>query len=339
MREIFKSLFGNERLKNILGSAIENGTASHAYILEGPKGSGKHTAVTLAAAALSCENRTNGSFPLPCGVCPVCGRILKGISADVISVSKEDKASIGVGKIRAIREDLYVTPNDSDKKVYVIEEADLMTPQAQNALLISLEEPPPFVTFFLLTENSEALLDTVKSRSVILRMELFSPEGIKEYLDHLLLTEKGVSGYKERIKLAIEGSNGSLGEAKRLLSGKVTKDENFADSSRRFTVLLVTGKTSEAISLITPYVSEGFETAKKTLVSVLSNLSALIRFKKTSDRKTDRELTEEETEAVRSVSIGRLVTLFDLTTDTLELVSSNATPKTAVYDLIFKCRK
>ncbi|MBR3423385.1 MAG: DNA polymerase III subunit delta, partial [Clostridia bacterium] len=139
MREIFKQLFGNERLKAALGESIANGTASHAYIIDGPKGTGKHTVATLAAAALSCENRSDVRFPLPCGVCPVCVRILKGISADVITVSKEDKASIGVGRIRSIREDLYVTPNDSDKKIYIIEDADLMTPQAQNALLIFLE--------------------------------------------------------------------------------------------------------------------------------------------------------------------------------------------------------
>ena len=68
MREIFNQLFGNERLKKTLGEAIENGKASHAYILDGPKGSGKHTTATLAAAALACENRTDGRYPLPCGV-------------------------------------------------------------------------------------------------------------------------------------------------------------------------------------------------------------------------------------------------------------------------------
>ena len=339
MREIFKPLFGNERLKKALGEAIETGTASHAYILDGPKGSGKHTAATLAAAALACEHRTNASYPLPCGVCPVCGRILKGISADVITVSKEDKASIGVGKIRAIKEDLYVTPNDSDKKVYVIEEADLMTAQAQNALLISLEEPPPFVTFFLLTENPEALLDTVKSRAVTLRMELFSPEKIREFLSGVSPAGKPGVDHNERLTRAIEGSNGSPGEAKRIYTERGSKEEVFTESTKQLAVLLVKGKTSEALELVNPFVSDGFETAKKIMTAVISSVAGMIRLKKVPESKTGTTLTAEEKEALRSVSLKRLVGIFDLTTEALSLISSNVTPKTAIYDLIFKCRK
>ncbi len=339
MREIFKPLFGNERLKKTLGEAIESGTASHAYILDGPRGSGKHTAATLAAAALACEHRTNLSYSLPCGVCPVCGRILKGISADVITVSREDKASIGVGKIRAIREDLYVTPNDSDKKVYVIEEADLMTAQAQNALLISLEEPPPFVTFFLLTENSEALLDTVKSRAVTLRMELFSPDRIKEYLSGNSPREKNPIDLNERLTRAIEGSNGSVGEAKRIFTERGSKDEVFSETTKQFSAMLVKGKTSEALELSTPFISDGFETAKKYLTAVISSVAGMIRCKKVPDTKSGNTLTTEEKEALRSVSLKRLVMIYDNTTEALGLMSSNVTPKTAIYDLIFKCRK
>ncbi len=339
MREIFRQLFGNERLKATLGEAIENGVSSHAYILEGPRGSGKHTAAMLAAAALGCENKENGRFPLPCGVCPVCNRVLKGISADVITVSKDDKASIGVGKIRAIREDLYVTPNDSDKKVYIIEESDLMTPQAQNALLISLEEPPQFVTFFLLTENVEALLDTVKSRSVTIRMELFSPEKIKEYIETLPGVRKNSPDYEERVRRAIEESNGSPGEAKRIIEGPESKDENTAGIARQFAGLLITRKTSDALTVITPIAAEGYETSKKILSALSANVAGMIRFKKLSGTKNVNAFSPEEIESVRSVSLSRLVGIFDLTTEALLLVSSNVSPKNVFYDLIFKCRK
>ncbi|MBR7034021.1 MAG: hypothetical protein IKI03_10380 [Clostridia bacterium] len=338
MREIFKSLFGNDRLKRTLGEAIENGTASHAYILEGPKGSGKHTAAILASAALGCENRTDAKYPLPCGVCPVCGRILKGISADVITTSKDDRASIGVGKIRSIREDLYVTPNDSDKKIYIIEEAELLTTQAQNALLISLEEPPPFVTFFLLTENSEALLETIRSRAVTVRMELFTPQKVKEYLEGLPLTDSKGKDHSERIIRAVEASNGSIGEAKRILTGDEKKEENLTVKTRIFTVKLVTGKTSDAISIITPFLSNGFETSNRILTEVSSLVAAMIKFKKASTSEYDIALNEEETDTLRSVSLKRLVDIFDMTAYALDLISSNATPKNVIYDLIFKCR-
>ena len=339
MREIFKQLFGNERIKSTLGESIERGTASHAYIIEGPKGSGKHTLATLAAAALSCENRSDAGFALPCGVCPVCGRILKGISADVITVSKEDKASIGIGKIRSIREDLYVTPNDSDNKVYVIEEADLMTPQAQNGLLISLEEPPAFVTFFLLTENSEALLETVKSRSVTLRMELFSPEKIKEFLVGHSSSAISGPGYNERLIRAGDLSNGSPGEAKRIFLERENNENDVVENSRSLAAHLISGKTSDALESVAPFLSGGIETSRKMLTAVSSYVAAMIRYKKAPATVNSNLLTSEEKETLRSVSLKRMISVFDMTVEALELVSSNVTPKTAVYDLIFKCRK
>ena len=103
-REIFPSLLGNEKLKNTLSSDFASGKSAHAYILDGPSGSGKRTAARLIAQAVLCENRDDASRPLPCGECPVCRKIAGGISVDVMTVSNGDHATIGVEAIRQIRQ-------------------------------------------------------------------------------------------------------------------------------------------------------------------------------------------------------------------------------------------
>ena len=185
MRQYMNNIIANESLRNRLCEDIIEGTLSHAYIIEGKRGSGKHTVATLTAAALACEEKKNAELPLPCMNCPSCRKILQGLSPDVIKVSSLEKATIGVDTIRFLKEDVSLVPNDLENKVYIIEEADKMTDQAQNAFLLTLEEPPSYVVFFLLCENSEKLLETIKSRAPILRTEPVSIELIDEYIMHL----------------------------------------------------------------------------------------------------------------------------------------------------------
>ena len=134
---IFPSLYGNEPIKNSIGKDILLDTNAHAYILEGPKGSGKHLAARLIASSLLCSNK-NKSGILPCGECLSCKKIAKNLSPDLIWINSEGKATISVDIIRNVRNGLHIPPNDGDKKIYIIEDADTMTLQAQNAFLLSL---------------------------------------------------------------------------------------------------------------------------------------------------------------------------------------------------------
>ena len=158
------------------------GSFSHAYIIEGVKGSGKHSIARLSAAALSCERKNDDSAPLPCGKCEACRKILEFLSPDVITVGTEGKATLGVDSIRFMREDVYTPPNDLEHKIYIIEDADKMTVQAQNAFLLTLEEPPTYAGFILLCENAGALLETIRSRAPILRTEPISRQNIDRYI-------------------------------------------------------------------------------------------------------------------------------------------------------------
>lgn len=183
MKRLFPQMLGNESLCHRLGREFGSGKHAHAYILAGEKGSGKHTLARLIAMAVSCENRGDPDGDLPCGTCRSCRKILSGNAPDLVTVSKPaDKATMGIEVIRDLRSGLHVLPNDTDVRVYVIEEAHLMTPAAQNAFLLTLEEPPSFVLFLLLTESADALLETVRSRAPIFRMQPLSSQTIREKL-------------------------------------------------------------------------------------------------------------------------------------------------------------
>lgn len=246
-RAFFPRLIGNDSLKNNLSVDFATGKSAHAYIIEGPSGSGKRTAARLIASAVLCENRNDAHFPLPCGKCDTCKKIADGLSVDVITISNGERASISVDAIRQIKETLLLTPNDGDKRIYIIENAHLLTAQAQNALLLSLEEPPPYVMFLLLTEDSSALLETVRSRAPTLRMELFSATKIAEYLSSV---PNLTSAMRQRIPAASHLSGGSIGAALALVEG--TNDETaLYDTAEEFVYLLLEGKKTEILSYVT----------------------------------------------------------------------------------------
>ena len=182
MKQMFTELVGNDALRRRFGEDALAGKFLHACILEGPQGTGKHTMATMAAAAMVCTEKKDPTRPLPCLSCPMCRKVLEGKFPDLITVGREGKSSIGINVSRFLREDVHLVPNDSDHKIYVIEEADKLTHQAQNALLLTLEEPPKYVHFFLLCENAGLLLETIRSRAPIFRTEPISPEEIDRYL-------------------------------------------------------------------------------------------------------------------------------------------------------------
>ncbi len=225
MRRIFASIAGNAALCRRIGTELAQESFSHAHIIEGPDGIGKRTLATEIAMALACENRTSAAHPLPCGVCAGCRKIREQKSPDVIWVDRpEGKSFLSVDIIRELREDVHKVPNDLAFKVYIICNAHTMNQQAQNALLLTLEEPPPFVLFLLLCEDSDALLETIRSRAPILRMQPVSEEDMRDYLlsperDPKLsrtvreLFEKS----PDEAKAILRMSNGCLGKAIELL--------------------------------------------------------------------------------------------------------------------------
>lgn len=140
---------------------------SHAYILTGGSETLRSRAAAELAAALVC---TAPAEERPCGVCLACKKVEGGIHPDVITVAGEKGKSISVAQVRTLRGDAYVRPNEAERKVYVLENADQMNDSAQNAMLKLLEEGPLYAAFLLLAEQDQRLLVTVRSRCEVLRL-------------------------------------------------------------------------------------------------------------------------------------------------------------------------
>ena len=163
----FPGFYANEQAKARLSALVDGGRLPQAIILEGEQGLGKRTLARLIAAACVCKSEG----ARPCTTCSACKKALSGNHADIMTVAGGASArSFGVDKIRAVRSDAIVVPNEADVKFYLLFEAHQMTEQAQNALLKILEEPPPYAHFILTCESSRSLLETVRSRAVIIRL-------------------------------------------------------------------------------------------------------------------------------------------------------------------------
>lgn len=170
--------FHDDLLKNLINS-VHNGTASHAYIFEGAKGLFKHEAANLFAAALTCQNKSIA----PCNSCSACIQAKSRTNPDIIYIDKpSDRKTIGVEPIRALNDDVAIRPFYSHKKVYIINEGDILTPEAQNAFLKTLEEPPEYAVFIIIVENSSVLLPTVLSRASLIHFPPVSDKLIVEYI-------------------------------------------------------------------------------------------------------------------------------------------------------------
>jgi len=259
MRSYLNALIGNVNARERIGSSIERGTLPHALLIEGPGGSGKHTLATEIAAALNCEHRADPSYPLPCHSCNSCRRISARSFTDVKVLSKaKDKATIGVGEVKLFKEDMYLSATESDYKIYIIENAELLTPQAQNALLIALEEPPRNVVIMLLCEQADKLLSTIKSRVQQVAMSRFRIEELDSYISANVGAAADMKQLdSKKFKGILLASDGYIGRAIELISPKN------AEESRRKRAL--TENIVSKMTARTPY---------SQLMSVMRELSA-----------------------------------------------------------------
>ena len=285
MKKAMPDIVGNEALRERLCRDILSNSLSHAYIFEGADGSGRHTLSLMSAAAVACENKDDSNTPLPCGVCPSCKKILERKSPDVIFVGPQGKTSLGVDSARFIKEDVYTVPNDLEHKFYIIENADKMTPQAQNAILLTLEEPPSFVHFFLLCNKAGLLLETIRSRAPIMRTDILSKEQLDKYIcsSDRRAEQLKLSSPKEYNELLIV-SSGCIGKALSLLESKEWKPLHDLRQtvSNIVRVAISSHKSKELLPLILK-LSNKRDQLENELTTLSDALRDLILLKKSDD--------------------------------------------------------
>ncbi len=180
---LFDTLYGQNEIKKILADMIANDRVSHAFVFCGPSGIGRKSFAKKLAEALMCPCRENGQIE-PCGICVSCTLMRNDTNPEYVVIAEDPgKKTIGVGAIRNMQEDLAKAPEYGRKKVYVIDPADKLTEEAQNALLKTIEEPPEYGQIILVCANISLLIETVRSRVVRLDFARNSDQDVLKAFD------------------------------------------------------------------------------------------------------------------------------------------------------------
>mgnify|MGYP001589607063 CR=1 FL=1 len=218
----FEELVGQRPIKEILEAALEKNRISHAYLFSGPRGTGKTTVARLFARAVNCEKLSILEGKSPCNNCKVCQEFSSGHTLDLIEV--DAASSRGIDEIRALREGIRVLPFQAKYKVYIIDEVHMLTKEAFNALLKTLEEPPEHVIFILATTEIEKVPETIVSRTQHYQFRRISEEDIQTALELIIKKEK-VKIDPEVLNIIAVLSEGSLRDAQSMLDQIMSLNE------------------------------------------------------------------------------------------------------------------
>jgi DNA polymerase III subunit gamma/tau len=203
----FEEMVGQEHIAQTLRNAIASGRVSHAYLFTGTRGVGKTTSARILAKALNCKN---GPTATPCETCENCVAVSQGSSMDVLEIDGASNNS--VDNIRDLREQVKYAPMQGQYKVYIIDEVHMLSKAAFNALLKTLEEPPPHVVFIFATTESGKVPHTILSRVQRFDFKRISEAGIRERLEYICAQE-GIAPEREALEAIARKADGSMRDA------------------------------------------------------------------------------------------------------------------------------
>jgi DNA polymerase-3 subunit gamma/tau len=238
--QIFDDVLGQDHVVQTLKNAIQQRRLAHAYLFVGPRGTGKTSTARILAKALNC---VHGPTPTPCGVCDSCREIALGISLDVLEIDGASNNS--VDQVRELRDNVRFAPVRGRYKVYIIDEVHMLTQQAFNALLKTLEEPPQHVIFVFATTEPHKVLPTILSRCQRFDLHRIPPRIIAEHLN-FIATQEGVTLSAAAANAIATAADGGLRDAESMLDQLVAFCGTSIDEHQ---VLEVFGLTAEQVVL------------------------------------------------------------------------------------------
>lgn len=239
------NIIGHEKVKIKLEKIIESNSISHAYLFSGKEGIGKKTLAIEFAKSIMCNESTNFDY---CGNCESCITFESGNDFKIIFPTKN---VIKVDEIREFCGELFLKPTKTSHKVFIIDNAECMNEQAQNALLKVLEEPPLYATIILITSNKEKLLNTIKSRVVDVQFDFLSNEEIKKILDsrNIEYAEDAIKYANGSLKKALDFVNDELFDIAKEVA-KLLETKDFLAVNRKFEEIKLDKKLKPSIAMI-----------------------------------------------------------------------------------------
>ncbi len=335
--KVFEEVVGQQHVTKVLKNAIKLGRIAHAYLFSGPRGVGKTSVARILAKSLNCEK---GLSPEPCSQCKNCVEIETGRSPDVIEI--DGASNRGIDNIRLLQESISYKPIRGAFKVYIIDEVHMLTLEAFNALLKTLEEPPPHVIFIFATTEPHKIPSTVLSRCQRFDFRRINPKEITDQLG-LIAKKEGFDISRDILEAISLEADGSLRDAETLLEqvlaflseGVEAEDEllnllGIVDRKTLFDVLkaILEKDLYEGLKKVQSVYDRGLEGVKflQRLLEVLHNLLIL----KLSGGKREENLTEEEFNFLKNyadkVSIETIEFYYQVLLRSIELARRSSQP-------------
>ena len=322
--QTFDDLVGQEHVTRTLKNAVEQNRLAHAYLFVGPRGIGKTSTARILAKALNC---IHGPTVTPCGVCDSCKEIAGGNSLDVLEI--DGASNNGVEQVRELRDNVRYAPVKGKYKIYVIDEVHMLTSQAFNALLKTLEEPPEHVKFIFATTEPQKVLPTILSRCQRFDLHRIPTNLIAQHLQFIAGKEK-ITLEPAAAHAIARGADGGLRDAESMLDQLVAFcGETIAESDvldvfgftseqtvTGFTEKILRGQTSEALGLLDEQSAAG-KGMMKLMSDLIAHLRDLLVFKVKPDALTDEAAPELQS------SLGKEAALIE-TDRLLELIEQFA---------------
>jgi DNA polymerase-3 subunit gamma/tau len=278
--QTFDDLVGQAHVTRTLKNAVEQNRLAHAYLFVGPRGTGKTSTARILAKALNC---VNGPTVTPCGVCDSCKEITAGNSLDVLEI--DGASNNGVEQVRELRDNVRYAPSKGHFKIYIIDEVHMLSSAAFNALLKTLEEPPPHVKFIFATTEPQKVLPTILSRCQRFDLHRIPANLIAQHLQFIAGKEKIALDSAAAHSIA-KGADGGLRDAESMLDQLVAFcGETIAESDvlnvfgftseqtvANFTGMILRGETSAALELLHAEAENG-----KDMMKLMSDLISYLR--------------------------------------------------------------
>ncbi|TAN63721.1 DNA polymerase III subunit gamma/tau [bacterium] len=343
---VFEEIVGQAHVTRTLKNAISSGRVAHAYLFSGPRGVGKTTAARILAKSLNCAGLKDGA---PCGECASCRSIASGSSVEVLEI--DGASNNGVENVRELRETVRFMPGQGSKyKVYIIDEVHMLSTPAFNALLKTLEEPPPHAIFVLATTEVHKIPLTILSRCQRFDFRRIPFKEIHAHLEKILVKE-GIRFEHDAAALIAREGDGSLRDAQSLLEqaiafsdGEVTcavvaESLGLMDRSTLFALskAIVERDGGECLNIVEKIHDFGYD-FKKAAGGLLEHIRDIAVVKAGAD--VSLELPDGELESLKTIAVGiepeRLQMLFSVMAKGYEDVSRSAYPRYAFEMALLK---